>query len=408
MTGPRLTSFVREAGAFAWCLGLVVIALDFLAVSVLGRPASLSYPFFLLAALLAAWAEKREFGTRVALYRVHDAVIYSPWKYLLLYFLWISVFAPFTANPVPSIVYAANGWLSLLTVAVTAQFLFCERGLHGAVLLPKRLRLAFRVYCGTLLLLLVSTLLHLFWPDLPFGLRVDEQANLFLYFTIGFPFLFWDLLKAGRRLLPTWLSFVTILLGSATVLLIGRRFYQAALAAGVAGVLAFFIYKQSKWQKTMWRGAALGSLVAGAVAALSAALAASDLFGRALDYARRLMEERMSSSYLPALATLRDSSYLGQGIGLSSFRGVWPRLLAEAGVVGFALYSAFFVSLAWELYRVRRAARVVVSNIALVSVGVFLAFVSHYVENPYGAYVWVWYSLWAVFAAAARRKGAEA
>jgi hypothetical protein len=48
---------------------------------------------------------------------------------------------------------------------------------------------------------------------------------------------------------------------------------------------------------------------------------------------------------------------------------------------------------------------VVVSNIALLSVLSFVFFLSHYVENPYGAYAWVWYSIWALFASTSKKKG---
>jgi hypothetical protein len=53
---------------------------------------------------------------------------------------------------------------------------------------------------------------------------------------------------------------------------------------------------------------------------------------------------------------------------------------------------------------VRHSERVVVSNIALLSVGVFLALLGHLVENPYGAYVWVWYALWALFASTPKKR----
>ena len=80
------------------------------------------------------------------------------------------------------------------------------------------------------------------------------------------------------------------------------------------------------------------------------------------------------------------------------------RVLAEAGIVGFLLYLGFFLNLLRDLYRVRRSSRVVVSNVSFVSMAIFLVLVSQTVENPYGAYVWVWYALWALFGSTARKK----
>lgn len=404
MISPRFTLFLRELACWSWSLGLAVIALDFLALNLNGKRVSLSYPFFCLAAVAAFWAEKREFSTRIFLYRLHDTVIYSPWKYLLLYFLWISVFSPFTNSPLDSLLYATNGWLSLVTVGVAAQFIFCERGSQGVILLPGRLKVAFLFYCATVCFLLASTLAHLFFPAAPFGLLVDEQANLFLFFTIGFPFLIWDFLKRGRRILPPALTGLTLLLGVAATFLIGRRFYQASLAFSLSAIFLLFFYKQMPWRRFVYLLAPLAGLAAVTILAITAILKANGLLYLGLEYARMLMETRMETTVAPALEVLHRTRYMGEGLGLTALRGVWPRVLAEAGVVGFVLYVSFFLSLLLELYRVRRAPRVIVSHVGLVSVAVFLLFVSHYVENPYGAYVWVWYAIWAFFASAAKKK----
>ncbi|MGE3260413.1 MAG: hypothetical protein AB7K68_01425 [Bacteriovoracia bacterium] len=404
MNSLRFTKFLRDVACWSWCFGLVVIALDFLAVQVDGKRVSLSYLFFAAATAAAFWAEKREFGSRIFLYRLHDSIIYSPWKFLLLYFLWISVFSPFTADPMASLLYATNGWLSLFTVGVAAQFIFCERGTQGVILLPARLRLAFFFYSVTVGLLLLSTLAHLFFPQLPFGLLIDEQANLFLFFTIGFPFLIWDFLKRGRRLLPPWLTGLTMMLGAASTLLIARHFYQASLAFALASVVALFVYKQMPWRRVLFLAAPLAALAAALMVAIMAFLKSNGLWLLGLRYAQQLMESRMKTSVAPAVEILVRSKFLGEGLGLTSIRGVWPRVLAEAGVVGLVLYGAFFLSLGLSLYRVRRAPRVIVSNVSLISVAVFLFFVSHYVENPYGAYVWVWYAIWTFFASAAKKK----
>lgn len=399
-----LTAKLRSAAAWAWCLGLATIALEFMVVPVLGERVSLTYCFFVAAAFFTAWAEKREFSTRVALYRLHDAAIYSPWRFLLLYFLWISVFSPFTELPLKSLAYAANGWLSLLAVGLTAQFIFCERGESGVVLLPARLGLAFRFYAVTLVFLFSSQLLHLFAPDLPLDLLGAEQLNLFLYFLIGMPFLLWDLLKPGRRFLPRWLTALTVVLGGATTVLIGRRFFTAALLVSFGSLLSLFVYKRIRLRKAVALAGAVACLGLLALVMLKWALLGSLEWHGALQAARAQVEQRMAGSIGASLQILERSNYLGQGLGLAPLHGVWIRVIAEAGVIGFLLYAAFFLNLLWDLYQVRRSARVVVSNIAALSMGLFLLLASHYVGNPYGAYVWVWYAIWAVFAATPRKK----
>lgn len=405
MSGVGFTKFLRAVAAWSWCSGLVVTALEFLSIHLLGKRVSLGYLCFGAGAVAAFWAEQREFGTRIFLYRLHDSVIYGPWKFLLLYFLWISVFSPFTLNPVASLAYATNGWLSLITVGVAAQFIFCERGADGAVvLLPNRLRLAFLVYASTVCALLAATLARLFFPAFPLDLQVSGQANLFLFFAMGMPYLVWDFLKRGRRLLPPWLSTLTLVFGTVATFLIGRKFYQASLAFGLVAVFAFFIYKQTPWRRMLYLMLPLLTVAAAFFFLLTFYLESHGLLREGLDYARMLMESRMETSVGPAIETLYRTNFLGEGLGLTDIRGVWPRVLAEAGVVGFFFYAAFFLSLAARLYLVRRASRVVVSNVTLVSLAVFLLFVSHYVENPYGAYVWVWYAIWVFFASAARKK----
>ena len=116
------------------------------------------------------------------------------------------------------------------------------------------------------------------------------------------------------------------------------------------------------------------------------------------------LAERMRGNFLLAVDALRETRGLGQGVGISSLRGVWTRVIAEAGLVGFVFYLGFFFQVLRDLYHVRRSSRVVVSNISFVSVAVFLVLVSRVVENPYGAYVWVWYGIWALFASTARKR----
>jgi hypothetical protein len=403
LSGLSLTARLRSAACLFWSAGLAVLAFGFLSLPVLEWRASLSYVFFALAALCTGWAEKREFGTRVALYRLHDATIYSPWRFLLLYFLWISVFSPFTASPVASVVYAANGWLSLFAIGITAQFVFSERTVHGIVLLPARLAVAFWCYCFTVSLLLANALLRIAFPASTFPMLVNEQANLFLYFTLGLPFLLWDFLKDGRRLVPRWLSGVTVAMGCVTTVLLEQRFYALATALSVGAILALFVLKRMRLRQVLLLAGFLSGWAAAGGLALLIWLEHSGLRG-ALESERLALAERMRGNFAVALEALRLSYGLGRGLGLTSLRGVWTRVLAEAGVVGFGLYLAFFLNVLRDLYRVRRSTRVVVSNVSFVSMAIFLFLVSQAVENPYGAFVWVWYALWALFGSTARKK----
>lgn len=396
---------IREAGVWAWCLGLGVLALDFLTLPIFEWRASAAYFFFALSFGLMSWAEKRAYGTRIFLYRLHDLLVYGPWRFLLLYFLWVSLFAPFTAAPMASVVYALNGWLSLFAVGVSAQFLFCERGAQGPVLVPKRLRLAFVIFCATVSLLFASALWQIVRPG-EVGVPVGGRANLFLFFVMGLPFLLWDFVKAGRRLVPRALSLGTIWIGSVTLLLVGRKFYVASLMFCLGGVLGLFLYKRMRARHT-WRLGLAALAMVGGVALLVYVFRTFLPWEAAIAQARREMEWRLlpaREAWLGTWEALRASRFMGAGVGVTGIRGVWTRVLAEAGVVGLALYSAFFVSILWQLYRVRHAPRVVVSNVALVSVGAFLLFLGHLVDNPYSAYVWVWYSIWALFASTPKKQ----
>ncbi len=397
------TAQLRSGACVFWSLGLAVLAFDFLSLPIFDWKASASYFFFAAAAITTAWAEKREFGSRVAAYRLHDAVIYSPWRFLLLYFLWISVFSPFTARPLASLVYATNGWASLITIALTAQFVFSERTIHGIVLVPERLSVAFWSYCLSVSVLLANVLVHLFVPNPAFPMLVNEQTGLFLYFTLGLPYLLWDFLKDGRRLLPRWLSAITVLMGGVTILVLVSRFYLAAILLTVASVFGLFVFKRIRLKLALllagfmagW-GLAFGILVLFAVERLG--------YSHLLDQERMALTARATGNFRAAFEAIVQSYGLGTGLGLTSLRGVWSRVLAEAGIVGFLLYLAFFLNVLFDLYKVRRSKRVVVSNISFLSLALFLCFVSFYVENPYGAYVWVWYALWALFASTARKK----
>jgi hypothetical protein len=349
MIGTSTTTTLRTAAAWAWSLGLASVAFEFLRLPLLKWEVSLSYGFFVVAALLVIWAEKREFGTRVLLYRAHDALIYSPWKYLLLYFLWISVFSRFTPDPLASLLYAANGWLSLLAVGIAAQFIFCERSPRGPVLLPARLRLAFFAYGASVSLLLINSLLHLFVPWLPLPMLVNEQANLFLYFCLGLPFLLWDFIKDGRRLLPRWFSLLTVWMGTVVTLLLGRPFFQLALGVCLAGVLAMFFYKRIRPSRALLLGALVSGVSILLVAALTAYLGSEEEWSTALHAARDALEGKLRGRVSETISILVGTNFLGSGLGITQVRGVMPRVLAESGLLGFVLYLGFFLNLVWDL-----------------------------------------------------------
>jgi O-antigen ligase len=123
---------------------------------------------------------------------------------------------------------------------------------------------------------------------------------------------------------------------------------------------------------------------------------------------RVLMEEKISRR-IPdihsAIQSLRETNFMGTGVGAADIeRGVWLQILAETGIAGLALHLAFFISLLLSLYSIRRAREVVVSNVAFLSVLIFLLILSHYPQNPYGAGLWAWYALWGVFASTYRKR----
>jgi hypothetical protein len=397
------TEKLRVFACLLWSLGLAVLAFDFLSVPLFDWRVSVCYAFFSFSALATIWAEKREFGTRAALYRAHDVIIFGPWKFLLLYFLWISIFSPFSGHPLASMVYAANGWLSLAAIGITAQLIFCERTISGAVLHPGRLRVAFLSYCSTVGLLLLNVLGRLALPGAGLPMLVNETANLFLYFTLGLPYLLWDFLKPGRRLVPRWLSGGTIIMGAVATLLLGRGFYLLTTLACLLAYFGWVLFKRIRMRPALL----LAALAAGWALAVGLGLLLwleqGGLRGT-LEGERLAMAERMRGNFTMALSALRQSRGLGLGLGATNLRGVWARVLAEAGIIGFVFYLGFFFNVLADLIRVRRSSRIVVSNVSFISVGIFLLLVSHHVENPYGAYVWVWYALWALFASTARKK----
>lgn len=394
---------IRNIALWFWSLGLTAIAVDFFSFPVLQWKASLAYVPFSVAFLLLIWAEKREFSTRVFLYRLHDILIYGSWRYFLLFFLWISIFSPFSPDPIASILYSLNGWLSFFVVGVSAQFLFLEHRPDTIYLLQNRLRFVFRVYAYSICILFLHVLFTVA-VDSSFPVFINKKENLLLYFVMGFPFLLWDFSKFGRKLLPNYLSFSAILLGVITTLLLGRKFFSLVLVFSVLGILLLYVYKKVKSKPYILAFLVLSSgiLLSGIIGTF---LKSNEIRAWTLQKVRSELESNLSSRIMPTWTALVESGFLGKGVANSNVTGMWFKILSETGVVGSALFISFFLSLLWRLFSVRKSSQVVVSNVALVSVFVFLGLVSIYVENPYGAYVWVWFSIWAVFATTEKKRG---
>ncbi|NUM89190.1 MAG: hypothetical protein HUU37_08300, partial [Bdellovibrionales bacterium] len=339
------SSRLKQAALVLWSSGMTAAMFDLLAFPVMGVRAPLSYLFFGGAALLVFLAEVRQHTLRFALYRVHDLLMYSPWKYLVLYFLWISLFAAFTIDPAKSLLYASTGWFSLLAVGLGGTLLFFERDLSGPVLVVSRLQLPFFAWAAGLLVLQGNYLLHIPFPLFP--LLHDDPVSFHLYFLMGVPFLLWDFLHRRRRFLSRWLSGAVLATGAATLLLSGRRFFWIAMAAGAAAYVAVAVYKRAR----------LRSLPALALAALAAAglfwsmkwiplmSEKREAVLRELVLLGSYYEERLGSQLRVTGMVLEESRWLGTGLGLADLRGVWARVPAEAGVPGVALYFLFFVSL---------------------------------------------------------------
>ena len=105
------------------------------------------------------------------------------------------------------------------------------------------------------------------------------------------------------------------------------------------------------------------------------------------------------------LVVAQKNLILGAGLGVTKIKnGILSKILAEAGVIGLLLYTAFFGSLLKNLYFIRREPRIIVSNIAFVSVIIFLLISSRWLTNPYSPSIWVWYAIWTIFASTTRQK----
>lgn len=399
MTAP-LSARMRKAALLALGGGFFLTCAELFPLRIASYEGSAAYFAYGLAAVLCFWAEKREFSTRIALYRLHDLAVYTPWKYLLLYFLWTSIFSPFTEHPWRSLLFATTGWFSLVAVGFTMYFLFCEKSERGERLIVPRIAFFFRVFCYGLLLRFFLEAMRLLWPGFPAGAS-QERIGTYLYFCIGMPFLIWDFMNLRRRLAPRWLSGAVLFSGSLLLLLLGRKFFLLSLAYHFIFFAAVASYKRIK---ILGHGVALVLLLlaAGGLALLWQHF--EPVGGVILRESRNFVEGELKNNLGGVLESLKRSVYLGQGLGLTEARGVWKKVLLDAGIPGFLLYSLFFLSLARQMLLVRHSPRIVVSNVAFGSLGYFLLLASHFVKNPYGAYIWVWYSLWVIFALTHQKK----
>ena len=393
------TSFrIRNVAALFWSLGLALVCFDrFHLYSILGEQVRIAYPFFLVAGILCWWGEKREFGTRVMLYRLHDIAMSSPWKYLLLYFLWVNLFALFSAVPRTSVVYALGGWFSLVMVAFSAQLLFCQRTPEKIILIPQRLKIALLSYTLASMLYGLSLVVSSLAPNLgvrPFFMDVSQVC---VFFVAGLPFLVWDFINPRRQLLNRPLVGFTIVVIVSTLFLLRQPHFLLAAVAAPLALLFLGLAKRVSLHRALLGLFFLCLLSINLLFVFKGVL--SDFPGKqALEgYVHREVTEEYFE-VKKAWELFKSTNFMGGGIGSSDVkRNVWLKIVSEVGVVGILLYGAFFISLLWDLFRIRRSKQIVISNVAFVSVVLFLLIGSHFPRNPYGTGIWVWYALWGVF-----------
>ena len=376
--------------------------------------ARLSYAFFALALGFCLWAEKREFGTRVTLYRLHDLAVSPPWCYLLLFFLWVNLFAPFSASPLRGVVHACAGWFALVAIAFSAQLTFCERSERGVTLLPTRLQTAYLAVLLSIYVFAGVDVISYLLPALGWAPGMLDRRETYLFLVLAAPFLIWDFTNSSRRLAPRFF------VGPALMLVAAALFLQRAwlLGAGfIAGILGVFLI--SLKQKIRPSGAFLG-LAALCLISVNLAFIAREFptwnttkasliqvveaRGETID--RRLAREipKIRESW----EHLQSTKFLGMGVGASSFdRGMWLRLASETGIIGISLYLIFFLSLASRLRKIRRSPKIVISEVALVSLTVFLFVGTPLAPNPYSPAIWGWYSLWAIFSSARQKQDSQ-
>lgn len=404
---------IRSVAVWLWSMGLALVPFDqvFLFTLFGDLQVRVAYVIFFLAGILAAWAEKKEFGTRVSLYRLHDIAVTGPWCFLLLFFLWVNLFAAATAEPARSIVYAMGGWFSLVVVAFSAQFLFCERNVRGLALIPSHLRIAFRCYVVSATLLGLSFIFFRLIPGWHFPPLFQINSDVALYFTAGLPFLIWDYINPKRHLLSRPLNALGVVVIVSSLLLMEIRVLFAAAVAAPVALAVVAIVKRIPLQRAFFALFML-SLLSLNVIYIYSTLPMTNQTKQALhselQKQAQLLESRISREVAQGKRSweaAKRSNFLGVGVGNSEVkRGIWFQIFAETGLVGLGLYLAFIASLLRRLILIRRSNEIVVSNVAFISLMIFIVFGSHYPPNPYSLTIWVWYALWGVFGSTRKKK----
>ncbi len=400
----KLTVKLRYMAALFWSLGFALVVFDYFYLwEIKNINIRLSYLLFFLAGGACCWAENREFGLRVALGHFHDIATSSPWKYLLLYFLWVNLFAPFTENPQLSVLYACGGWFSLLVVAFSARLIFCEYSIRGVRLVPVRLKVLFSTYCISVILLSISYFIFYLLPGWGWSPLSRSLDGVSLYFLMGFPFFLWDFLNPKRQLLPKWLLALAIMCMIGTLFLLKNYLFLFGMALAVLGLLALGIYKRLRFIRSLGYLSLLCLFFLNFLflySKIPTSHPAKGYIQGKLDRSKSVVSKEVEP-VLKSLESVHQSlmatNYLGVGIGNGKlYRGVWLNVLSELGIIGLFLYSAFFVSLMRQLYFIRRSSEIIVSNIAFISLMLFLLIGSHYAHNPYSISVWIWYALWGI------------
>lgn len=384
----QFTQGLKSAATLFWCAGFFTAPFDSLNLEFFDWKIPLCFGLFFCATILCLWSEKREFSTRFAAYRVYDIAINTSWKYLLIYFLWVSIFARFTEFPLKSIVYALGGWGAYFTIGVSAQLLFCERK-EELYLIRERLKILYISFCAAIFVGMLS--LGIDWG---MGLNVSlvgDLANFLFFAALGMPALLWDLFLHRQKFVSHRFNFLILFFVFLGLVLTKRYVFLSSLAI----ICLSFGWIRLTIKPNFFRALAL-LLSVGFVAVL----AGYSIFSN-FDYFHDLLRERLEVSIYDAFQVAASYRYLGEGIGISENRnGIWAQILAEHGIVGILLYGSFVLSLARALWLQKS----IPSRIGLVSLLSFIVLISHYYKNAYAPAIWAWYATWSLLGSTGLKK----
>jgi hypothetical protein len=227
-----------------------------------------------------------------------------------------------------------------------------------------------------------------------------NQLNIYLYFSVGLPFLLWDLVLRQNHLLPRPLAFLALILGAVCLYILSFKVFLLTVSSSSFLMLALILYKRIRLHRM------LIVFAAGALLSLLLIYWMSKLPVFAVLKEKILAELAVQMRFIDeSRAEIEKNLVLGAGIGITKIhQGIAARILSESGFVGLALYSAFFLSLLKNLITIRREPRIVVSNVAFISVVVFILVGSRFLSNPYTPIVWVWYGIWGLLAITQKKK----